>query len=96
MFPVPITELSDMQYKDIDQYVKFKTEQDKSKYIQLLKYELSEINKLGLETASVDLYKRKYDKPKDSVSLRCFDFKALEIGANQWIEEHSKPLAVST
>ena len=96
MFPVPIAELSNMQYKDIDQYVTFKTEQDKSKYIQLLKYELSEINKLGLETASVDLYKRKYDKPKDPVSLRCFDFKALENGANQWITEHSKPLVTSS
>lgn len=84
MFPVPISELSDMDYKNIDKYVKFKDEQTKSKYIQLLKYELSVINTLDLETAAADLYKRKYDKPQDKVSLRCFDFKNLELGAEAW------------
>jgi protein AbiQ len=84
MFPVPISELNNMDYKDIDNYVNFKDEQAKSKYIQLLKYELSIINTLNLETSAMDLYRRKYDKPQDKVSLRCFDFKNLEIGAKEW------------
>ena len=84
MFPVPNSELTDMQYKDIGQYVLFSTEDEKSKYIQLLKYELSVINSLSLEQDSIDLYNRKYNMPNDAVSLRCFDFKSLEIGAKKW------------
>ena len=86
MFPVPDSELKDMQYKDIDQYVSFSTSDEKSKYIQLLRYELSEINTFDLERDSVDLYNRKYEKPNDAVSLRCFDFKGLEVGAKKWID----------
>lgn len=89
MFPVPDSELKDMQYKDIDQYVSFSTDREKSKYIQLLKYELSVINTFNLEQDSIDLYNRKYEKPNDAVSLRCFDFKALEIGAKKWIDDNS-------
>ncbi len=86
MFPVPDTEITDMKYKDIDRYVTFKSMTDKSKYIQLLKYELTVINTLFIEQAAQDLYERKYILPQDSVSLRCFDFKALEIGAKKWID----------
>ena len=85
MFPVPANELDDMQYKNIDKYVTFKSPVEKSKYIQLLKYELSAINKLDLTTAAQDLYKRKCTQPKDVVSLRCFDFKNLEMAAQKWI-----------
>ncbi len=89
MFPVPEKELSDMKYKNIDNYVSFNSDADKSKYIQLLKYELSVINTLSLEQAALNLYRRKYEKPQDFVSLRCFDFKYLEIGARNWIADTS-------
>ena len=89
MFPVPDTELFDMKYSELDKYVSFSSLEDKSKYIQLLKFELSEINKLSLEESAIDLYNRKYQKPLDKVSLRCFDFKALEIAAKNWINNKS-------
>lgn len=85
MFPVPVSELTDLQYKNIGEYVSFSSDIAKSKYIKLLKYEMSVINSLSLEQDAMNLYNRKYDKPDDKVSLRCFDFKALENGANEWI-----------
>lgn len=87
MFPVPENELYDMKYKNIDDYVKFPSEELKSKYIKLLKYELSVINTMNLEKAAIELYKRKYDKPQDFVSLRCFDFKELECAATEWVNK---------
>lgn len=87
MFPVPDTELSILNYKDIDKYVSFQSEKEKSKYIQLLRYELSFINSLNLEKDAQDLYNRKQFLPNDNVSLRCFDFKALEIAAKKWIDD---------
>lgn len=86
MFPVPKSELIDLKYKNIDNYVTFVSSKERSKYIQLLKYELSVINTLSLEQSASNLYQRKYSKPKDFVSLRCFDFKLLEIAAKKWID----------
>lgn len=96
MFPVPETELTDMHYKNLDSYVSFNSSGNKSKYIQLLKYELSVINTLNLETIARDLYDRKYDKPQDNVSLRCFDFKYLEKGANNWMSNTTNKVLVGS
>lgn len=87
MFPVPKDELEDLEYKNIDNYVTFRDTAARSKYIQLLRFELSEINKLSLDKKAVMLYNHRIDKPHDPVSQRCFDFKKLEQGACMWTEQ---------
>ena len=84
MFPVPINELTKLNYNDIDKYVAFKNAETRSKYVSLLKTEMAEIQKLPLEQAALALYQRKYSKPNDKISQRCFDFKNLEKGAYEW------------
>lgn len=85
MFPVPQDELTDLKYKNIDDYVAFSDSVSRSKYIQLLKFELMKINKLSLDKKALTLYDHKYSKPNDLISKRCFDFKQLEQGAQKWI-----------
>lgn len=84
MFPIPKNQTSPFVKKDIDTYRTFKTEQEKSKYIDLLDAELSVINSMDLGTKAKNLYKFKYEKPEDVVSKRCIDFKAMEILALQY------------
>lgn len=86
MFPVPEAELNDLDYSRIDSLVDFDTEKDKNNYIRLLKLELQEINRLNIEQDAFKLYKRKYDKPDDTISKRCFDFLYLEKCAVKWTD----------
>ncbi|MDR1701246.1 MAG: type III toxin-antitoxin system ToxN/AbiQ family toxin [Sporomusaceae bacterium] len=78
MFPVHESLVKDIEYRDIDKYCSFKNTDEKNKYIDLMRVEMQEINKLDIVTASKRLYQLKYDKPNHNASLRCFDFKNLE------------------
>ena len=78
MFPVPKTEYTELKYKKIEEYRTFENDDEKSKYIDLLKRELSEINKLKVDQKAKNLYKRKTEHPEDPISMRCLDFKELE------------------
>lgn len=84
MFPVPASEMIDLEYGKIDEYVDFKNDIVKGKYIDLLKREMKHIRELPLENNAHLLYALKYDKPEHAISKRCFDFKALETGAYNW------------
>ena len=79
MFPVPVSEMTDLEYGKIEEYVDFKNDTAKSKYIDLLKREMKYIKELPLENNARSLYALKYDKPEHVISKRCFDFKTLEI-----------------
>ena len=87
MFPVPLTELTNLKYKNLDQYVCFNSEKQKSNYIALLKYEMCEINKLPLAQSAKQIYELKYLQPDHAVSKRSFDFKKLEQAANEWLSK---------
>ncbi len=78
MFPIPKNQTSPFIKKNINTYRTFKTEKEKSKYIDLLDTELFIINSMNLDNKAKDLYKLKYDKPDDRISKRCIDFKAME------------------
>ncbi|MCM1577707.1 MAG: type III toxin-antitoxin system ToxN/AbiQ family toxin [Ruminococcus sp.] len=86
MFPVPAGELNDLRYSDIGSLVRFASEKEKSKYVQLLQLELSEINKLPIEKNARALYKFRYEKPDTKISGRCFDFLFLEQCARKWTD----------
>lgn len=78
MFPIPTRLLEYVEYKNIDHYRLFNSELDKSNYIKLLEKELAIINTMDLSSDAINLYHLRYEKPNDSVSKRCFDFKYLE------------------
>lgn len=84
MFPVPLSEISNLDYGHIDEYVSFLDENTKSKYIALLKQEMSAIEKLNLSETALKIYSLKYKNPDSPISKRCFDFKQLEEYAKNY------------
>lgn len=92
MFPIPKEYTHDFEKKKIDTYRTFKSEQAKSKYIDLLDTELKVINSLNLGEKALYNYKLKYDKPQDSLSKRCIDFKDMERLARLYDTESNKTI----
>lgn len=76
-----------MKRKKIHTYRVFKSEIEKSKYINLLDIELDVINSMNIDTRAKELYKFKYDNPDYPVSKRCIDFKDMERLALQYIKQ---------
>ena len=85
MFPIPKSQTTPFEKKNIHTYRTFKNETEKSKYIDLLDTELSVINSMDIGTKAKELYDLKYDKPEHVVSKRCIDFKNMEQLAIQYI-----------
>lgn len=84
MFPVPREEIKPLVFKEIDHRRSFQTLKEKSKYVDLLKKELEQINKLNLKEAAETLYEDKYRYPQTPLARRCLDYKALECHAISW------------
>lgn len=78
MFPIPKNQTTPFEKKNIHTYRTFRSEAEKSKYIDLLDSELISINAMDIGTKAERLYRLKYNKPNDFVSQRCIDFKAME------------------
>lgn len=93
MFPVPKSQTSPFIKKNIHTYRSFKTEKEKSKYIDLLDKEIAIINSMDLGTKAQELYRLKYEKPDDIVSKRCIDFKAMEKMATEYKQETNQDVA---
>ncbi len=85
MFPIHKSLIQNLEYKDIDKHRTFKSEQDKSQYIDLLTKELEQINKLNIDAKAKKLYDKKNRYPHDFVSLRCLNFKTLEPLAHKYV-----------
>ena len=90
MFPIPKEETSPFVKKNIHTYRTFKTEKEKSKYIDLLDTELKIVNNMDLGTKAQELYKFKYEKIDDIISKRCIDFKAMEKLALEYRKNKAK------
>ena len=78
MFPIPKDQTTPFEKKNIHTYRTFRSETEKSKYIDLLDSELAAINAMNIGSKAEKLYQLRYDKPDDFVSQRCIDFKAME------------------
>ena len=90
MFPIPKTETSPFEKSKIHTYRTFKSEIEKSKYIDLLDTELTAINSMDIGTKAKDLYVFKYERPEHAISRRCLDFKAIEKLALQFNKDQNK------
>ena len=86
MFPIPKKDISPFIIKDIDKYRSFVSEEEKSKYISLLKTEMKAIKKLDLEGAAKRLYDKKISFPDSYIAKRCLDYRFLETYALSWRE----------
>jgi protein AbiQ len=85
MFPVPLSEIKNIDFSNIDKYRTFKNKQEKSKYFDLLKLELREINKKNVDQKAVTLYNLVI---KDaSLSRICLPFETLEQLGKQYIKD---------
>ena len=78
MFPISKMDLSNLKYGDIDKYRSFLNDDEKSKYIDLLRLEMNELNNINLSEKAWKLYNMRNSYPDNPVSRRCFDFKLLE------------------
>ncbi|MDD6444840.1 MAG: type III toxin-antitoxin system ToxN/AbiQ family toxin [Lachnospiraceae bacterium] len=87
MFPIPRDEVSPFVKKDIGTYRTFKSEEEKSKYIDLLDSEMKMINTMNLSEAAKKVYNQKYAFPDSRLAQRCLDYKALEELAQKWKTE---------
>lgn len=84
MFPIPKSKTSTFDKSQIQTYRTFKSDKEKSKYINLLNIELNVINSMNIGVRAQSIYNLKYDKPLHVVSKRCIDFKAMEQLAHQY------------
>ena len=84
MFPIREELLVFLNYADIDKHRTFTSENEKNKYIDLLKKELAAINKIDLEKKAKRLYDLKINSPDTEVAKRCLDFRMLEEYAVQY------------
>jgi len=87
MFPVPSKYIYELKNSDIDTVREFESEETKSKYIDLLSKQMDIIKTLDLPTQAKKLYDLKNSAPGSKVSIRCFDFKNLEIAATNYVEK---------
>ena len=87
MFPIHKSLVKNLEYKDIGQHRTFKSEHEKSQYIDLLSKEMEAINKINMEGKAKSLYYRKATFPDDFVSKRCIDFGKMELFAQKYMEE---------
>lgn len=87
MFPIHNSLMSDLRYKSIDNYRTFKDEEEKSKYIDLLRIELGIIGDLPFQKNALKIYDMKYKYPDNYISQRCFDFKKLEEGCLEYLKK---------
>lgn len=58
MFPIPKDEVTPFIKREIDIYRTFESEQEKSKYISLLNYEMKMINTMNLTDSALSLYEK--------------------------------------
>ncbi len=86
MFPIPKNMKVLLKYKDIEQHRSFENNFQKSKYINLMKMELKQINKMNLESDGIFIYKNKYSILDKQLADRCIDFKQMEELARQYIK----------
>ena len=85
MFPVPNNLLHNLIYSQIEKYRSFNDNFEKNKYINFLKKQLVEIQKLGLEKDAQKVYQIKDNIPSHPVARRSFDFHNLEKLAKAYV-----------
>ena len=85
MFPIPKSEIYPVTVSNIEQHRTFKSDKEKSQYVDLLKREMKYIDTLNLPEKAKKIYNLKYNHPTNKISVRCIDFKRMEHLAHDYI-----------
>ena len=93
MFPVPKSEIQDVDYREIENYRKFKSTKEKIDYIVLLKKELSRIRYIKVNVLAEKLYLEVENKV--FIKKRCLNFHLLEEKAKEFekIKENTQEIS---
>lgn len=86
MFPIPKSDVYNFEYNKLEEYRSFVSNEEKRKYISLLKKEEVAINNIDFSQKAKELYDIKKNKPQSKVSQRSLEFTELEIHAKIWID----------
>lgn len=86
MFPIPKSMYKELKYKEIENHRAFDSEEEKSKYIDLMKTELKIINGMNIEKSALRVYDNKYKNPESPLAKRCIDFKTMETLARKYVQ----------
>ena len=90
MFPVPIKEMIDVHYFEIEKYRSFSSKSEKSRYVFLLRKEMQSIESTNIIEEAKKIYTNKYAFPDNPLSQRSLDYKELEKVAQKWLSEKGK------
>ena len=85
MFPVPLKEMEEVKYSEIEKFRSFSGEAERSQYIFLLRKEMQAIRIIDISSDAQKIYTNKYAFPNNPLSKRCLDFKAIEKTAQEWV-----------
>lgn len=85
MFPIPKQEKRALRYDEFHLHREFASEDEKSKYIDLLKKELRIMNNLDLEGAAWIVYNNKLTGKNERLAKRSLDFKFMETLAREYV-----------
>lgn len=85
MFPVPVSKIEEVPITKVGELRMFDSVQEKSQYINFLKLELKEMERLKIDTKAFSLYTIKELYPDSIVSKRCLNFRELECKCTEWI-----------
>ncbi|MEG1515938.1 MAG: type III toxin-antitoxin system ToxN/AbiQ family toxin [Clostridia bacterium] len=85
MLPIPDAYITALAYSDIEGYVAFASDSEKTKYINLLRDELDAINKKSLQilASAAELRGRCIANPNGNLARRSCDFAKLERYVDQ-------------
>ena len=87
MFPIPMDKISEMHYKDIEQYRIFATPKAKTDYVALLKKEMSIMQTMNIEKKAYKLYSLCKKHPETPVAKSCISFSALETACMNYYNQ---------
>ena len=89
MFPVPKDQFKRLDYRNLNQYVKFKDYKAEYNQITLMKKILLGLNHSNLQKRAEIIYDHKYQHPNTALAKRSFDFKELEDLAINYKIDHT-------
>lgn len=96
MFPIPKSEKVGLKYKDISLHRTFNSDDEKSKYINLMQKEIKAINGMDLEKSALFIYENKYTKKNVKLADRCIDFKQMEALAKKYGSKDKEDVETKT
>ncbi len=91
MIPILDNNVTELKYKDIENYREFNSDKERKLYISFLSFELDLINAKieKIRKNALKLYNEKENNPNSKLSKRCCNFKLLEEKCREYKKEEN-------